>query len=278
MTNDYKSYSKEELVELNKENYNQLFEWYTNTPTGKTYRDEKIRRFETSVPDPIWNGVLSSNHNENEIEEAIEEQLAYFNSKNKHGMMWYTYQTEKPPYNNQILESKGFKLLGSGTPLMSCDLTYLPEPKQVPGLEIKPVRTEEELELFFDVIGSRWDLGERVFDMKGDVECRYGFSEDNPRQMYLGYLDGLPVSSNFLIYDEDVVGLYKIATLPDYGRRGIGTALTLMPLFDARDRGYNIAILQSSGMGINLYKRLGFKEDGLQYWYMYTWADQVKTI
>jgi ribosomal protein S18 acetylase RimI-like enzyme len=96
--------------------------------------------------------------------------------------------------------------------------------------------------------------------------------------MYLGYLDGVPVSSNFLIYGEDVVGLYKIATLPDYGRRGIGTALTLMPLYDARDKGYTIAILQSSGMGINLYKRLGFKEDGVQYWYMFTWADQVKTL
>jgi hypothetical protein len=51
-----------------------------------------------------------------------------------------------------------------------------------------------------------------------------------------------------------------------------------MPLFDARHIGFNIAVLQSSGMGINLYKRLGFKEDGQLYWYMYTWADQVKTL
>jgi len=278
MTKDYASYTREELVEFNKENYCQAFEWYTNTQNGNTYRDDKIRRFETSVPDPLWNGVLSSNHNEDEMEETIEEQLQYYNSKEKQGMMWYTYQSTKPANINQALDSKGFKPLGNPTPLMSCNLTNLPETKPVPGLEIKPVRSEEDLEIFFEVIGSRWDLGDRVFDMKREVECRYGFGEDCSRQMYIGYLDGVPVSSNFLIYDDDVVGLYKIATLPEYGRRGIGTALTLKPLFDARKRGYNIAILQSSPMGYRVYERLGFREDGQSGWYMYTWADQVKTM
>ena len=96
MTKDYTSYSKAELVELNKENFCRLFEWYTNSLNGHKYQDNKIRWFETERPDPIWNGILSSNHADDEVEEAIKQQLQYFNSKDKQGMMWYTYQSTQP--------------------------------------------------------------------------------------------------------------------------------------------------------------------------------------
>lgn len=278
MTKDYASLSKEELIEINKENFCKIFEWYTNSPKGSKYQDGKLRRFETERPDPLWNGVLASNHTEDEADEAIKQQLEYYKSKGKLGMMWYTYPSTQPTNMNEKLESLGFTSIGNQTPLMSKDLENLPEPKEVSCLEIRPVRTEKEMQTFNEVIGSRWDLGEGVFKMKYDVECKYGFSEDSPRQMYLGYLNGVPVSSNFLFYDDDVVGLYKIATVPEYGRRGIGTALTLMPLFDARDRGYNVAILQSSPIGYKVYERLGFREDGQMDWYMYAWARDVKTL
>jgi hypothetical protein len=36
--------------------------------------------------------------------------------------------------------------------------------------------------------------------------------------------------------------------------------MTLAPLMDAREMGYRIGTLQSSEMGLNVYRRLGFKE------------------
>jgi len=278
MTKSYSECTTEELLNFNHTNFIKLFEWYTKTPKGNVYQDNRIRRFETERPDPLWNGVLASNHTEDQADEAIKQQLEYYKSKDKLGMMWYTYPSTQPTDMNERLESHGFTNIGQNTPLMSIDLEKLPEPKEVQGLEIRPIRTEEEMQTFNEVIGSRWDLGEGVFKMKYDVECRYGFDEECPRQMYLGYLDGVPVSSNFLIYDDNVVGLYKIATIPEYGRRGIGTALTLMPLFDALDRGYSVAILQSSSIGYKVYERIGFREDGQMDWYMYTWAQDVKTL
>jgi hypothetical protein len=150
------------------------------------------------------------------------------------------------------------------------NLDELPEPKTVDGLEIRPVRSREEMKTFNEVIGSRYPLGEEVFGMKYDVECRYGFGEDSPRQMYLGYLDGVPVSSNFLMYDEEVVGMYKTVTVPGYGRRGIGTSMVLTSLLDAWERGYKVAILQSSQMGYKVYERVGFREIGKMDWYINT--------
>lgn len=278
MIDDYDSCTKEELIEFNINNFGVLYEWYTDSPGASKHQDHRVRRFETELPGPLWNGVLTSNHMEHEVDEAIKQELEYYKSKDKFGMMWFTYPSTQPTNMNEKLESQGFTNLVQSSPLMSIDLDKLPEPIDVPGLEIRSVRTEEEMHTFNEINGSRWDFGERFFKMVYDIECRYGFDEESPRQMYLGYLDGEPVSSNFLIYDRYVVGLYKIATVPGYEKRGIGSAMTLMPLFDALDRGYKVAVLQSSAMGHKVYERLGFREDSQMDGYMHKWAENVKTL
>ena len=42
--------------------------------------------------------------------------------------------------------------------------------------------------------------------------------------------------------------------------QGIGTALTLAPLLEARECGYRVAITHSSEMARGLYRDLGFEE------------------
>ena len=41
--------------------------------------------------------------------------------------------------------------------------------------------------------------------------------------------------------------------------KGFGAAMTFNPLHQAREMGYRIGVLQSSEMGFNVYKRLGFR-------------------
>ena len=47
---------------------------------------------------------------------------------------------------------------------------------------------------------------------------------------------------------------------PEARQQGIGTALTLEPLREARETGYRIGILHPSEMGVGVYGRLGFEE------------------
>jgi ribosomal protein S18 acetylase RimI-like enzyme len=56
-----------------------------------------------------------------------------------------------------------------------------------------------------------------------------------------------------------VVGIYSVGTIPEARGKGIGSAITLRALLDARRRGYRVGLLQSSEMGYNMYRRLGFE-------------------
>jgi len=54
--------------------------------------------------------------------------------------------------------------------------------------------------------------------------------------------------------------IYFVGTIEEARGKMIGTAITLAPLLAAKKAGYKWAILHTSKMGLNLYKRLGFKQ------------------
>jgi len=77
---------------------------------------------------------------------------------------------------------------------------------------------------------------------------------------FLAYYDGNPVASSLVLYNAGVAGFHMVTTLEEARGKGIGTAITLAPLIEAKKLGYETAILHSTEMGLNMYNQMGFKE------------------
>lgn len=66
-----------------------------------------------------------------------------------------------------------------------------------------------------------------------------------------------------LAFDHDGdCGIYNVETLERARRRGLGTALTLLHLHDARTRGCQTASLQATPMAERVYAAIGFRDLG----------------
>jgi ribosomal protein S18 acetylase RimI-like enzyme len=77
---------------------------------------------------------------------------------------------------------------------------------------------------------------------------------------YVGYVDGEAVSTTAIVLGGGVMGVYNVATLPGYQRRGFGEAVMRGALADARrEYGIERTILQSTPAGLRLYERMGFR-------------------
>lgn len=77
--------------------------------------------------------------------------------------------------------------------------------------------------------------------------------------VYVGYVDGRPVSTGLGFRTERTIGVYNIATVPDARRRGYGAAMTERIAADGVAAGCDVAILQASPMGLPIYERLGYR-------------------
>jgi ribosomal protein S18 acetylase RimI-like enzyme len=66
-----------------------------------------------------------------------------------------------------------------------------------------------------------------------------------------------------MAYDHDGdCGIYNVGTLPHARRHGLGTALTGLLLYQARERGCTTASLQSTEIAEGVYTALGFRDLG----------------
>jgi GNAT superfamily N-acetyltransferase len=77
--------------------------------------------------------------------------------------------------------------------------------------------------------------------------------------LYVGYSDGVPVTTGVGIRTGRTIGIYFIATVEAARRRGLGSAMTMRIVDDAASSGCDVAILQASDMGYPIYQRLGFE-------------------
>jgi ribosomal protein S18 acetylase RimI-like enzyme len=77
---------------------------------------------------------------------------------------------------------------------------------------------------------------------------------------WVAYRDGKPVATAATVVSHGAIGLYNVATAPEYRQRGYGEAITRYAINAAiRETGLTRVVLQSTSQGLRLYERMGFQ-------------------
>jgi len=118
----------------------------------------------------------------------------------------------------------------------------------------------ETLKQWIHVAGIGFGVREEFEDIWYDFFVEAIF--DMRFRTYLALLNGQPVGTSQLFLSAGVAGIYNVTCIPEARGQGIGAAVTLAPLLQARKLGYRISILQASQRGYSVYRRLGFQDFG----------------
>lgn len=250
--------SADALSSVSVDHYIESFTCFSVVPSVEVHRsNDMIRILSPGIPNWITNTVLHRRLTSENADEVIGRTDEYFYARNvvPH---WRLCPGDLPPNLGEHLIKNGLSLIEE-EPAMAVDLKRLNHEMRAPDdfkiERLTDAATMKEKHIWI----SQFDEGKSLGSILMDMFTKYGFDEDSDWQHYIGILNDKPVSCGSVFYAAGVAGIYAILTLPEARQQGIGSAITLHILLKAREKGYRVGVLQSSAMGYNVYRRLGFE-------------------
>jgi GNAT superfamily N-acetyltransferase len=220
-----------------------------------------LRWLMTSLPDHFMNLVVCTRLPSDGANELIESALAHFKSMKIRKLSWLAHEGVLPAEMNKVLLAQGMTFRESFATEMAVNLSSLPDNLFThPGLKIVSVVDGCALKQWIRIASIGFGICEEFERVWYDIFA--GVIFDKWFRTYLALLDGKPVGTSQLFLSEGVAGIYNVTCVPEARNQGVGSAVTLAPLLEAREMGYRIGILQASKRGYNVYRRLGFQDFG----------------
>jgi GNAT superfamily N-acetyltransferase len=219
--------------------------------------DGRVRWAIGNSPIDYFNCVAYANLPREEVDREITASLERMRTYDVPGS-WHVGPSMRPTDLGARLLAQGFEYGGDDIG-MAIDLQALPEEITAPAdFAVELVRDEAGLGEWAAAFGPGFGIGPADAGWIEEMFRRLGFG--GPWRHYLGRLAGVPVATSALLLATGVAGVYCVSTVERARRQGIGAALTLAALREARDLGFTVGVLGSSEMGYPVYRRLGFIE------------------
>lgn len=220
---------------------------------------EEFSRFSTGISFFFFNGVIDNHISSENAMKKIKENITFF-EKRQVPFLWVLGPSSTPKKMGELLIKNGFiidKLQGMAYNLKILDT----ERELLNKVEIIKIESMNALKVWNDIILTGFDFPKEVrTDFFFEAFSFILLKDRASASAFLAYYDGNPVASSLVLYKAGVAGIHLVTTLEEARGKGIGTAITLAPLNEAKKLGYETAILHSTEMGLNMYKRMGFKE------------------
>lgn len=245
---------------------------------GELDRRDELSRHHSFPFNPMFKGVWRSRLAPDRVDEAIDDTIAWFQARQAPFFFWWTGANTTPACLGERLQARGLldmaeqqvalapgiKQTELGAPCMAADLQRMNETAlaTVPdGFRIEEVASEAALLDFKRVFVESNEIPDWAGQAWVDATQAIGIGK-TPWRMFVGYLAGQPVATNMLFNGAGVASVYAVGVVPAARGQGIGGAITLKPLLEARDEGYRYGVLFSTEMGQSVYERIGFRATG----------------
>ncbi|MDA1192179.1 MAG: GNAT family N-acetyltransferase [Candidatus Poribacteria bacterium] len=216
---------------------------------GCRYMHTSARGGEGSILFPEWSDATADGR--------IDAMIDYFLEKQPKNLVgcWSMSPTKPADLDIRML-ARGFQP-GWHPHWMWLDLERLNDDHPQPdGLVIESVEVAE-----------RWDAEKLPYYSHDDVETVGAWLAERPRRFwkFVAKLDGKIVGQSGFILgpaEDAIAGVYDCGVVPELRSRGIGKAVVAATCVKARELGARIAMLNATGDGERIYRRLGFESLG----------------
>lgn len=213
------------------------------------------------VPYALFNTALVTqpvpSHDSGDMIDLLDRAQDFFNRYNVPWSIWFCEEFLDPNHRRPAriaLATRGFKLMMEAPGMIARELAE-PRPT-LPLLDCRPVSDARTRRDFSRIMSTAFHVPE---DMSLDVYSgEYLWQGD--LHGWIGYRGAEPISTTAVISGVEAIGLYAVATQPNYQRQGYGESLMRHAMsHEARLSGLDRSILQSSAAGYPLYVRMGYR-------------------
>lgn len=203
-------------------------------------------------------GMISySQLNESNVEEAIRDQVRYFESIGQ-DFEWKLYDYDQPADLKQRLESHGF-IIDEAEAIMMLALDDAPE------LFWQPVQHDVQRITDADKLADVLTVQQQVWqeDFSSLIEYLDATVRNHPEQMsiYVAYVNGQPASAAWTYFPKhsQFASLWGGSTVSGFRKQGLYTALLAVRAQEARARQVKYLTVDASPMSRPILEKFGFE-------------------
>lgn len=200
----------------------------------------------TGVPLTFFNGIAHARITADDVPGIIDTFHAF-----RRPFRWWISPDAEPSDLAAALQANGMRY-GYDAPGMTADLTRL-RPVVPPGELVIHRVTDLAAWLQVFILGFNLPPSAAPVWKSAYAQCDASWAH------FVGFVRGVPAATTSVLTAGDLAGVYHVVTLPPFRGRGIGAAMTSAAMQYARDTSARTAVLQSSEMGVRVYRSVGFE-------------------
>lgn len=221
----------------------------SNSVLGEFFDSYNVGIVSSGVPNKIYN-IVFIKRKASKPEKVIQKWEQFFESRGLPFRVVISPGLEDR--YEPLMKERGYKEIEAETAMILPNLQTLSNKET--DLVIKRVVTPKELSHFQETVAEGFDFHSKV----GPFLITERLQALPDAELFIGYADGRPASTSMLIRTGDIAGIYWVATLKKYRKRGFAEAMTLHAVLAGRDKGCTVASIQASKMGRQVFESIGF--------------------